>query len=102
MLRRSFPIPFMALQDTILALDCVRPCDTLRDLDDAAFFALLIDALSTASGIDIGDITGAQLTTAVDDALCDLQDRFVFQQTNPQVLKAVALYLAANVGGAED
>lgn len=85
--------PFMAIQATVLALDCVRPCDTLRDIDDAAFYAILIDKLAGAAGVSIGSLEGVDLTTATDEALCDLQDRFVFQQANPQVLKAIALHL---------
>lgn len=84
----------MALQETILALDCIRPCDTLRDIDDATFYALLIDKLSDLTATPIGSITGADLTTAMNSAICEVADAHVFQQANPQVLKAILLHLA--------
>lgn len=87
----------MAIGDTISALNCIVPCDTMRTLSDAQFLSVLIDRLVTASGVDIADITGPDLATAADDALCDLQDRVPFYNASPETLKAVALYLLSEV-----
>jgi hypothetical protein len=88
----------MAINATILALDCVRPCDTLRELDDAQFFSLLIERLAQASGTSIASITGAQLTDEITNDLCyELAETTTLPQASPMVLKAVALYLASQL-----
>lgn len=84
----------MALADTVVALSCVPICGENRVLSDAQFFLLLIDKLATQTGIAIGDITSGDLATAVNDGLCDLEDRVAFSDASPEKLKAIALYLA--------
>jgi hypothetical protein len=84
----------MALDDTIRAIDCVRPCDTLREIDDASFYALMIDKLATNLDIPVSSLAGPDLTIAVDDAICELKERNVLPQASPQTLKAILLHYA--------
>jgi hypothetical protein len=83
----------MAVADTVSALDCVPICPETRALSDAQFFALLIDKLATEAGVDLADITQADLLEASEDGFCDLQGRVVFSTQSPETLKAIALYL---------
>lgn len=84
----------MALAATITAVDCVPVCDTLLELDDAQFYATLIDLLLTETGLSLSTITAAQLSTAVSTARCNLQDRVVFSTSSPMKQKAIIVYLA--------
>lgn len=87
----------MAIATTISALDCVPVCDTQRTIGEAEFLDYLIDLLATAADIDIADLTSANLRTAVDTALCDLQGRTAFSTVSPETKRAIALYLASQV-----
>lgn len=87
----------MALSDTATAVNCVAVCDNARTLSESQFLLLLIDLLATEAGIDIADVTPADLKTTVDDAYCDLQDRAYLYSASPETLRALALYLANQV-----
>jgi hypothetical protein len=87
----------MHLPDTINSLGCVEVCFPTYELDEAAFYATLIDLLLTATGIELADITTADLEDAVETARCNLQERTAFQPSSPLALKAIALYLAQNL-----
>lgn len=83
----------MALSDTITAINCVPICDTQRVLDDPAFLDWVINALLEATGIDIADLTAADLQEATELALCAMQDRVVFSTAAPESKKAIILFL---------
>jgi hypothetical protein len=87
----------MPIESTISALACVPFCDTLTELDDAQFYAVLIDKLATAADVDLADITAQQLTAAVETVRCDLQGRTAFSEVEPQRLKAIVLHLLAQL-----
>jgi hypothetical protein len=87
----------MALATTVSAVDCVPVCDTTFALSDAQFFLILIDRLATAAGVDLADITSANLNAATYDAMCDLEDRIAFYNASPEQMKAIALYLLSQV-----
>jgi len=87
----------MALSTTIPALACVSVCDTQRVIGEQEFLDYLIDKLATAAGVSISSLTSANLRTAVDTALCDLQDRTAFSTVSPETKRAIALYLASQV-----
>jgi hypothetical protein len=87
----------MALATTVSAVDCIAVCDTTFALSDAQFYLVLIDALATAAGVDITDITSANLNAATYDAMCDLEDRIAFYNASPEQMKAIALYLVSQL-----
>lgn len=83
----------MAIAATVAGIQCVQSCYETRELDDPAFFDFVIDQLVTQKGVALNSITSAQLRTAVDNALCTLQDRQVFSTSSPLKKKAIILYL---------
>lgn len=87
----------MAIADTLSALQCIPVCPEMRSLSDAQFFTLVIEKLATAGDIDLSTITAGDLQTAVEDGLCDLQDRSAFYNVSPEVLKALVLHLVNEV-----
>lgn len=82
----------MPIANTIVALGCVSPCDTLSELDDSQFFAVLINQLVEATGVSLADITAMDLMEATQAAWCEVGDRVV-GDVSPMVLKATALHL---------
>lgn len=87
----------MPIEDTITAVACVPICQSLTELDDAQFYALLIDKLATVADVDLPDITAADLVDAVEDARCGLQGRIAFSEASPQTQKAIVLHLLASL-----
>lgn len=87
----------MALSDTIVALNCVKPCPESLVFSDEQFFALLIDKLATAAGITLSEVTQGDLADATEDGLCALQDRAPQLAVSSETLKALALYLAGEL-----
>lgn len=87
----------MAIATTVSAVDCVPVCDTTFALSDAQFFLILIDRLATAAGVDISDITSANLNEATYEAQCALEDRVAFYNASPEQMKAIALYLLSEL-----
>jgi hypothetical protein len=83
----------MAIAATVSGIECVKDCYEIRELDDPAFLDFVIDLLVTQSGVSLASITSANLRTAVDNALCTLQDRQVFSVSSPLKKKAIVLYL---------
>lgn len=82
----------MPIADTIASLGCVSPCDTLSELDDSQFFAVLIDQLAGTTGVSLSDITAMDLMEATQAAWCEVGDRVV-GDVSPMALKATALHL---------
>lgn len=87
----------MALSDTITAINCVNPCDAPTSLSETQFLALLINKLSTATGIDLSDITSGNLLDAVKGGLCELKDVAPAINASPETMRAIALYIAGEV-----
>lgn len=83
----------MPIAETVSALNCVPTCPEIRALSESQFLTLLIDKLATETGIDLADITQGDLLDAVEDGLCELQDRVVFPTVPPEQQRAIALYL---------
>lgn len=87
----------MAIDTTLSALQCIPICDSMRELSDAQFFTLVIDKLATEAGIDLADITSGDLQEAVEDGICELEDRSAFYAASPLLLKALVLHLVNEV-----
>lgn len=92
----------MALSVTVPALDCLKPCASLTELDDAQFYAVLINLLVENSGSTLPQISAGLSTTALNDAVltarCSLEAYGPqLPKASPQTLKALALYLAQSL-----
>jgi len=63
----------MALLDTISAEACVSICDTTRTISEDDMLDYLINAMSASFSTPLTELTGSDIQTAVDTALCAME-----------------------------
>lgn len=63
----------MALLDTVTAEACVSFCDTTRTISEDDMLDYLINAMSASFSTPLTDLSGSDIQTAVDTAICAME-----------------------------
>lgn len=85
----AFEVGDLTLTTTQQEVACFVPCDNLLELEDDAFYALVIDALSRL-GVSPGSLLPADVSEATENARC-VTEINSFPTLNHQNSKAIIL-----------